>query len=130
MILALRTDSPEAEVYLLDTEGKTVDTYIWQAHRTLARDLLKVMNERLISQKADWQDIEGIVLYKGPGSFTGLRIGAAVANTVAYSENVPIVGTNGEKWLDDGFARLRRGENNKIILPEYGSAANITKPKK
>jgi tRNA threonylcarbamoyladenosine biosynthesis protein TsaB len=36
-------------------------------------------------------DIEGVVCFKGPGSFTGLRIGLTVGNALAYAQNIPVV---------------------------------------
>lgn len=35
-------------------------------------------------------DIEGIVVAKGPGSYTGLRIGVTAAKTLAYTLNLPL----------------------------------------
>jgi len=38
-----------------------------------------------------WADIQGLVCFQGPGSFTGLRIGLTVANALSYSYNLPVV---------------------------------------
>ncbi len=69
-------------------------------------------------------------MYEGPGSFTGLRIGITVANTLAYSLNIPIAGAEGESWLDDSLANLSGMTEPTVILPKYGSDAHITKPRK
>lgn len=127
MIIALKTDSENSEIYLLNSSGQIQSQKIWPAGRTLASDLLGEIDE-LVGK--DFAKLSGIIVFKGPGSFTGLRIGITTANALAYSQNLPIVGTNGANWLDDGANRLTTGQNDKIVLPEYGAPANITKPKK
>lgn len=129
MIITLKTDNPVAEIGLYKDDTQ-VSYYTWEAGRQLARDLLKVLHEQLQKNGCDWHDITGLVAFKGPGSFTGLRIGLTVANTLAYSEKAPIVAVGGEKWISDGLARLKSGQNDKIVLPHYGAEANITLPKK
>lgn len=69
-------------------------------------------------------------VYKGPGSFTGLRIGITVFNTLAYANTWPIVGVTGDDWRQLGVKRLENKENDEIVLPEYGGEANITTPRK
>jgi hypothetical protein len=49
---------------------------------------------------------------------------------MADAQNVPIVGETGDGWQEKGEARLTAGENDKIVLPEYGGEANITQPRK
>lgn len=130
MILALRTDKPEAEVYLYDSSGKGISRHIWHAHRELSVTLLVVIRDQLHARQVDFAAIHGVIVFCGPGSFTGLRIGVAVANALAYGLGVPVVGTNGEQWQSKGLRRLAKGDNDRIVLPEYGAEAHITVQRK
>jgi tRNA threonylcarbamoyladenosine biosynthesis protein TsaB len=130
MIIALKTDQPQAVVCVLNPEGREVTRRQWHAHRTLARDLLGVIRDELKKSGSEWKDISGVIIFSGPGSFTGLRIGASVANTIAHELKVPIVGVTGDNWLADGVGKMTTGQDDKVILPEYGAEPNITKPKK
>ena len=137
MILALKTDQDPAEIYLLDNAGEIVAQKIWDAGRTLAKDLLGEI-EKLIrgggagnfDAKKPSANITGLIVFRGPGSFTGLRIGITVANAIAYAQNIPITGANGKNWRQTGFAKLGRTGGDKIVLPKYGAAPHITAPKK
>lgn len=129
MILAIRTDQPEAEIYLYQ-ESNLVDSYSWLAHRELARDLLKKCDQLLHDNSISWQDLTGLVVFKGPGSFTGLRIGIVTIMSVAYALNVPAVGTAGEDWLEIGIQRLLAGDSDELITPEYGAEPRITQARK
>ena len=79
LILTIRTDKPEAEIGLFE-DNKQLAYEMWQAHRELSDTIHKKIEKLLKSQKKDWQNIDGIVCFKGPGSFTGLRIGLTVGN--------------------------------------------------
>ena len=130
MILALRTDKPEAELYLLSPTGKKLAEHSWQADRELADSLLKTLDEFLTLNKTGFDKLSGIIIYEGPGSFTGLRIGASVANAAAYSQNIPVIGSSGKAWLESGRAKLKNAKPGHYATPEYGAPPNITKPKK
>ncbi|WP_369000242.1 tRNA (adenosine(37)-N6)-threonylcarbamoyltransferase complex dimerization subunit type 1 TsaB [Candidatus Nanosynbacter sp. TM7-074] len=124
MIILLDTSTATCFLTLVDDEVR--QDFEWQAGRTLARGLLKFLEEKT----GDLHDISGIGVMKGPGSFTGLRIGLTVANTLADSLNVPIVGATGEDWREMTLKKLYAGENEKIVMPEYGAAAHVTSPRK
>jgi len=128
MILLLDTSTPLCRLSLIEGDWQ-YDTS-WEAGRGLAKGLLAFLESEIESQQKTWQDVTGLVVYKGPGSFTGLRIGVTVFNTLAYSNNWPIVGTTDDNWRQVGIERLEAGENDEIVLPEYGGEANITQPKK
>jgi tRNA threonylcarbamoyladenosine biosynthesis protein TsaB len=125
LILTIRTDKPEAELGLyLDNQQIAYTT--WQAHRALAETIHIKIKELLESEAKNLHEIEAIVVFRGPGSFTGLRIGFSVANTLASSLNIPIVATIGDNWINGGLNRVYGGQNEHIALPEYGSPPHIT----
>lgn len=128
LIISIRTDSAEAEVGLF--EDKTQLEYKkWAAHRELSATIHLTIKKLLTKQTKSFADIQAIVVFQGPGSFTGLRIGVSVANAIAYGLNVPIVAASGENWLDHGLTNLMSGQNQKMVLPEYGAPVHITQQK-
>ena len=209
MFLAIKTSEDPAEIYLLDESGAIFAKKVWDAGRTLAKNLLGEI-EKLVRENCDFMktrvtpsaakqstknsqidpqnkseneifaNLSGIIVFRGPGSFTGLRIGVTVANALAYAQNLPIVGAENSQnqidWLKNGFAKLQKmlenGDENsrenfvdlvndadaktsrktklteengvkfrdknelidaaklQIIIPEYGAAPHITRPKK
>ena len=82
----------------------------------MAEKLLSVLENHLATHGATFRDLEKITFMSGPGSFTGLRIGAAIVNTLAHELNIPLYDHKGTK--------------HQIILPDYGRPANISAPKK
>lgn len=128
MILTIRTDNPKAEIGLYQGDLE-IACKTWQAHRELSATIHRVISELLTSRQKNLRDITGIVFYAGPGSFTGLRIGAAVANALSENGIIPLVQANGETWVKDGLQLLKAGESG-AAMPVYGSEALTTKPKK
>ncbi len=127
--LVIRGDNPLAEVGLFEGSNKIAFTQ-WQAHRELAETLHLKIKDLLEQSGKDWSDIQGIVCYQGPGSFTGLRISLSVANALAVSLPAAIVATSGENWVQDGLTQLATGQDQKVVLPEYGAPVHITQQRK
>lgn len=82
----------------------------------MSEKILSFIHDKLQENGADWQDISAITFFSGPGSFTGLRIGAAIVNTLANQLQVPLFD--------------HHGNQHQIILPDYGRPANISAPRK
>jgi tRNA threonylcarbamoyladenosine biosynthesis protein TsaB len=59
------------------------------------------------------KDIEAVSLGKGPGSYTGLRIGAASAKGFCYGLKVPLVAVNSLESMIEPFL----GQNYDLIVP-------------
>lgn len=129
ILITIRTDKPDSEIGIYQDE-KCLDYCVWSAHRQLAETLHSKLQDLLKNNNRDWTDITGIVVFKGPGSFTGLRIGVSVANALSYSLNIPIIGSSGNSWIEDGFKFVVAKSNDLPVVPFYGADANITTPRK
>lgn len=110
MKLYLDTSTP---VCILKLDNKT---YEWAAGKELAENLHRFIRDKLAENNATWQDLTEITFMSGPGSFTGLRIGAAIVNTLADQLKIPLFD--------------HHGDQHPVIIPNYGREANITPPKK
>ena len=110
MKLYLDTSTPTTILKLDEKEYKE------ELGRELAEKLHSFIHEKLVENQKDWEDISEITFMSGPGSFTGLRIGAAVVNTLAHELEIPLFNHHGEKVP--------------LILPEYDRPANISTPVK
>ena len=110
MKLYLNTSTPTTVLRLDDTE------YTWTSGRDLAEHLHAFIRDKLAEHGKTWQDIEEITYFSGPGSFTGLRIGAAVVNTLASELNIPLYD--------------HHKNQHEVIIPDYGRPANIGVQKK
>lgn len=128
MILFLDTSTYTCKLSLVDGDWRY--DHEWEANRELAKGLLSYLRDQLEKNGKSFSDISSVVAYQGPGSFTGLRISLTVLNTFAEAQHIPIVGVTGEDWQTVGLGRIEAGENDKIVLPEYGGEAHITQPRK
>lgn len=129
LILSMRTDKPVSEIGLYDDDQQIA--YVeWEAHRQLAETIHLKLQDILKGNKAGLSALQGIVIYRGPGSFTGLRIGMSVANALADSLKIPIIATNKKSWQKSGIAKIIKGENEFPVTPEYGGQVLTTKPVK
>ena len=88
-LLALDTSSDACTVALL------ADGAVSARHETLAREhtrlIVPMLDEVRTEAGIDWADLDAVVLGNGPGSFIGMRIGASVAQGLAFGAGLPIV---------------------------------------
>ena len=108
--LYLDTSTPTTILKINDSE------YTYTFANDLAEKLLGFIRDCLDKHNKSFSDITDITFMSGPGSFTGLRIGAAIVNTLASELSIPLYDHHGKK--------------RQIIIPHYGRPANISKPRK
>lgn len=129
LVLTIRTDNPEAEIGLYNQDGP-LGYETWLAHRLLAETLHQKLTELLAQHEVTFNDLTGIIVYQGPGSFTGLRIGISVANVLAFGLKIPIAGQTGKDWQQAGIEALGNDKGNQQVTPEYGAPVHITQQKR
>jgi tRNA threonylcarbamoyladenosine biosynthesis protein TsaB len=89
MWLALDTATDRASVALGVAGALPMEENISGARRHAA-SLLPALQGLLRRAGASLDDLEGIALSDGPGSFTGLRVGASVAKALVHARGVPL----------------------------------------
>lgn len=90
MILAIDTASKTASVAIVE-EGIVISEFSVLSEKTHSKAVLPMINSMFECAGKKIEDIEYIACSSGPGSFTGLRIGAAVAKGLSFSLSKQIV---------------------------------------
>lgn len=86
---ALHTSSPQLGLALSNFAGVSRCS-AWDLGRDLSTHLHQYLTEFLTPQT--WADLAFIAVAKGPGGFTGTRIGVVTARTLAQQLNIPLFG--------------------------------------
>jgi tRNA threonylcarbamoyladenosine biosynthesis protein TsaB len=91
MILCLETATPVCSVALC-TEEEIVSVKQNSENRSHASLLTVFIEEMLAGNGIKAKDLDAVAVSKGPGSYTGLRIGVSVAKGIAYRTGIPLIG--------------------------------------
>lgn len=91
LLLAIDTSTGNASVALF-RNGAVIAEISWQAGQNHTTQLVPFLAWLLESQKVTLEDMDGLVVAKGPGSFNGLRVGMATAKGFALALDIPLVG--------------------------------------
>lgn len=92
MILAIDTATRSAGLALLDPKREVVlAEHIWHSHINHTVELAPNLARLLTTQDISTADLTGVVVVRGPGSFTGLRIGMSLGKALAYAHDIDLV---------------------------------------
>ncbi|MCH5252174.1 MAG: tRNA (adenosine(37)-N6)-threonylcarbamoyltransferase complex dimerization subunit type 1 TsaB [Lachnospiraceae bacterium] len=89
-LLAIDSSGLAATVALL-CDDVLVGEYTIHNKKTHSQTLLPMIHDMLQMAEIDVKELDAIAVASGPGSFTGLRIGASTAKGLAQALGIPIV---------------------------------------
>ena len=72
-------------------DGEMIEIRALAEARRHARDMAATTQSMLNAAGTRLRDISGVVVSRGPGSYTGLRVGMISAQTLAYATGCPLV---------------------------------------
>lgn len=137
MLLALDTSTRAVGLALYDG-AQVLSEAVWTSHDHHTVELAPAVAEMLEKCRAKVQDLEALAVALGPGSFTGLRIGLALAKGIALVRRIPIIGIPtldilaaaqpvSEQW---GLAAVLRAGRGRLATGWYqaGSASSASQP--
>ena len=111
VILNIETSSKNCSV-CLSSKGNLVTSFdledeAYRHSELLASSIQNILNENNL----DVSDLSAVSVGKGPGSFTGLRIGFSVAKGLCYPHNIDLIGISSLKTIANSVIK----ENKNII---------------
>lgn len=110
-LLAIDTSGPACSAALI--RGTERDQLIEVAPRRHGQLILGMMQSLLDSAGLVIRDLDAIAFARGPGSFTGVRIAAAVAQGVAFGADLPVARVSALAALAHG--RFRAGGQRRVL---------------
>lgn len=120
-ILAINTALPQTEVVLFNGDQVLLNKS-WPSNYDEAEKLLPVI-------KGTFKNLEGldkILVIAGPGAFTGLRVGITIANTLAFTQKVPIISISTFEYLQHKIPEKQAATT--AIMMRAGSGVAIWLP--
>ncbi len=101
-ILAIDTSTDTGSIAITDDEDILAES-ILNAGRTHSETLIPSFQEMLEKTQLDIKDLDLLVLTLGPGSFTGVRIGASTIKGFALALEKPVAGVSTLEALASNF---------------------------
>ena len=117
LILNIETATKVCSVALAK-EGKTIGVKEALGVQYIHSEKLTVFIEELIAESAySLQDLDAVCVSKGPGSYTGLRIGVSSAKGLCYALKIPLLAVDSLTVLGARFVQLSAVKQNVILYP-------------
>lgn len=91
MILYLNTQDQKVVSVALKKDKKMV-VQLTEENQYGSQLLLPLIVKLLKNNRVEFKDLTGIEVKEGPGSFTGLRVGASIAQALGFVLNIPVNG--------------------------------------
>ena len=112
-ILAINTASFSSQIALVNKE-KILGEKKWKSENNESEMLMPEIQNLLSENGLKFENIDKVVVITGPGPFTALRVGIALANAFVYGLSKPLVGISlNEYWRNayKGDFVLNAGQN-------------------
>lgn len=116
LILNIETSTSVCSVNLAENGKKIIgkETKEKNAHSKVLtvfiEDILKEANLKI-------KNIDAVAISKGPGSYTGLRIGVSVSKGIAYGADKPLISVNTLQNMAWGAMQKIKADNDVLLSP-------------
>jgi len=116
LILCIETATPVCSV-ALSKDGETISLKETARKNSHSEVVTLFIDDLLRENKIQYTDLNAVAASKGPGSYTGLRIGVSTAKGLCYALDIPLIAINTLRSMAYGMA--------KIYLKERKTSENI-----
>ena len=118
LILHIETATKICSV-CLSKEGQLIHVIEEYSEKYIHAEKLTVLIEQLMHDtNYNLKDLDAISIDKGPGSFTGLRIGVSTAKGLCYSLQIPLLAVDSLTALYFGYKKIKGAiSENELVIP-------------
>lgn len=99
----------------ISLEGKTIGQVEATEPNLHASKLTVFIDQLLSSLHLQYSELAAVCVSKGPGSYTGLRIGVSTAKGLAYALDIPLLAINTLAMMYAGYNKPRT--DNTLFIP-------------
>jgi tRNA threonylcarbamoyladenosine biosynthesis protein TsaB len=115
IILCIETATPVCSV-ALTADGAVLDFKETQIKNSHAEVVTVFIDNLLIKQDIKYTDLHAVAVSKGPGSYTGLRIGVSTAKGLCYALDIPLIAISTLHTLTAGILKKHIIQDNQPVL--------------
>jgi len=108
-LLALDTSTEACSVALWHKGEKTHLDEL--AQRTHTKRILPMVDELLANSGINLKQVDALAFGRGPGSFTGVRVGAGIAQGLAFGADLPVIAVSNLTTMAQAAFELHQAEN-------------------
>ena len=108
-LLALDTSTEACSVALWHKGEKTHLDEL--AQRTHTKRILPMIDELLANSGINLKQVDALAFGRGPGSFTGVRVGAGIAQGLAFGADLPVIAVSNLTAMAQAAFELHQVEN-------------------
>jgi len=108
-LLALDTATEACSVALVNNDAVIEQQVMGRQH---AERILSMIDTIMAEAACQLTELDAVVFGRGPGMFTGLRIGAGVVQGIAFSADLPVVAVS-------SLAALAQGQSSDQVLAMF-----------
>ena len=113
LILNIETATRACSV-ALGKDGVLVSFKETQEERSHAKNITIFIEQLLFEEGLSTKDLDAIAVSKGPGSYTGLRIGVSTSKGLCYALGIPLIAINSLESMAQGY--LEKNATKNILL--------------
>ena len=95
MLLSINTSTAQFSIALLEESGVIMAEVFMTPASKGFKEFMPALSDLLTRTSTKKEDIEGLIIATGPGSFTGLRVGLSAAKGLCQGLKIPIIGVSG-----------------------------------
>jgi len=118
-LLAIESSTTVCSVALFEEEVLKSLREINDGYRHAAL-LTRFIGEVLREGGVEARELHGVVVSKGPGSYTGLRIGVSAAKGICFATNIPLIGVTAIEAMAMHLAGQYSGDEHIIPMIDAG----------